>query len=134
MFKEIKDALKQDTKKKPYGVVEDDFFTFRGFCKEINSDKICDVDVYMDDKIISTISANKSIEQIERKHKIEGHGFEFELDEKYFDTSHYLTFKSRVKGQEFKNYKIQTPGKNNIEFTEYLFGNSLNKSIDQEKN
>jgi len=118
---------------KEYGAVHiDNYLTFTGFCKKVSSDEICKVDVYIDAKKIDTIEANQAIENIENIYDIHGHGFVFELDEKYFNKSHLLEFKATENNEELVNSGIQTIDKNHKKFNEYRLLHSLN-NIDEEK-
>jgi len=117
---------------KYYGAVHiDNYLTFTGFCKKVDSNEICDVDVFVDGKKIDTLKADKKIAKVEDIYDIEGHGFAFELEEKYFEKSHLLEFKASS-GEELVNSKIQTIDKNHVKFNEYRFLNSLS-NVDVEK-
>ena len=118
---------------KEYGAVHiDNYLTFTGFCKKVSSEDICDVDVYIDGKIIQTIVANKSINKIEQIYDIQGHGFEYNLEEKYFEKSHLLEFKSTNENVVLVNSGIQTIDKSNIKFNEYKFMHSLTKKLPED--
>jgi len=115
-----------------YGAVHiDNYLTFTGFCKKVDSDEICDVDVFVDGKKIDTLKADKKIGKVEDIYDIEGHGFEFELSDEYFEKSHTLEFKASS-GEELVNSKIQTINKNHPKFNEYRFLHSLS-NVDVEK-
>jgi hypothetical protein len=117
---------------KCYGAVHiDNYLTFTGFCKKVGSDELCEVDVVIDGKKIDTLKADKRIAKVEEIYDIEGHGFAFELEEKYFEKSHTLEFKASS-GEELVNSKIQTINKNHPKFNEYRFLHSLSH-IDVEK-
>lgn len=117
---------------KCYGAVHiDNYLTFTGFCKKVDSDELCDIDVFMDGKKIDTLKADKRIAKVEEIYDIEGHGFLFELEEKYFDKTHTLEFKASS-GEELVNSKIQTIDKNHPKFNEYRFLHSLS-NVDVEK-
>jgi len=116
---------------KYYGAVHiDNYLTFTGFCKKVDSEEICDVDVFVDGKKIDTLKADKKIRKVEDIYDIENHGFLFELEEKYFEKSHLLEFKASS-GEELVNSKIQTIDKNHPKFNEYQFFYTLSKSIDK---
>jgi len=118
---------------KEYGAIHiDNYLSFIGFCKKVSSDEICDVDVYLDGKIIDTLKANQNIQKVENIYDIQGHGFEFELEEKYYDKSHLLEFKSNKENEVLVNSGIQTIDKNHDKFNEYRFLHSLN-NVDTEK-
>ena len=115
---------------KCYGAVHiDNYLTFTGFCKKVYSDEAQNVDVFLDGLKIATIVADKKIPKIEQIYDIEGHGFEFDLPEKYFEKSHLLEFKASS-GEELVNSKIQTIDKNHPKFNEMAFLNSLKNPID----
>jgi hypothetical protein len=117
---------------KYYGAVHiDNYLTFTGFCKKVDSDEICDVDVFVDGKKIDTLEADKKIGKVEDIYDIEGHGFEFELSDEYFEKSHLLEFKASS-GEELVNSKIQTIDKKHPKFNEYRFLHSLS-NVDGEK-
>jgi hypothetical protein len=110
---------------KYYGAVHiDNYLTFTGFCKKVDSDEICDVDVFVDGKKIDTLKADKKIGKVEDIYDIEGHGFEFELSDEYFEKSHLLEFKAS-NGEELVNSKIQTIDTKHPKFNEYRFLHSL---------
>jgi hypothetical protein len=112
---------------KYYGAVHiDNYLTFTGFCKKVDSEEICDVDVFVDGKKIDTLKADKKIGKVEDIYDIEGHGFEFELSDEYFEKSHLLEFKAST-GEELINSKIQTIDKNHPKFNEYRFLHSLSR-------
>ena len=117
---------------KYYGAVHiDNYLTFTGFCKKVDSEEICDVDVFVDGKKIDTLKADKKIGKVEDIYDIEGHGFLFELEEKYFEKTHSLEFKASS-GEELVNSKIQTIDKKHSKFNEYKFLHSLS-TVDVEK-
>jgi len=117
---------------KCYGAVHiDNYLTFTGFCKKVDSNEICGVDVFVDGKKIDTLKADKRIAKVEEIYDIEGHGFAFELEEKYFEKTHSLEFKASS-GEELVNSKIQTIDKNHVKFNEYRFLHSLG-NVDVEK-
>jgi len=118
---------------KYYGAVHiDNYLTFTGFCKKVDSDEICDVDVFVDGKKIDTLKADKKIGKVEDIYDIEGHGFEFDLSDEYFEKSHLLEFKAS-NGEELVNSKIQTIDKKHPKFNEYRFSHNLNFNIVEEK-
>lgn len=112
---------------KSYGAVHiDNYLTFTGFCKKVDSAEIQDVDVYIDKKKVSTIKANRQLKKIEQIYDIEGHGFEYNLEDKYFDKSYLLEFKIHETDEELLNSGIRTIPSSNKKFNEYLFLNTLN--------
>jgi hypothetical protein len=119
---------------KSYGAVHIDYFlTFIGFCKKVSSDEVQSIDVFIDGNKIDTIVCDKTIDKVSQIYDIEGHGFEYDLPEVYFDKRHLLSFRCSDSGEELVNSPISTICKNDEKFNEYMFLNSLSKPIDEEK-
>lgn len=119
---------------KSYGAVHIDYFlTFVGFCKKVSSDEIQSIDVFIDGNKIDTIVCDKTIDKVSQIYDIEGHGFEYDLPEVYFDKRHLLSFRCSDSGEELVNSPISTICKNDEKFNEYKFLNSLSKPIDEDK-
>ena len=113
---------------KYYGAVHiDNYLTFTGFCKKVDSDEICDVDVFVDGKKIDTLKADKKIGKVEDIYDIEGYGFEFDLSDEYFEKSHLLEFKASSSGEELVNSRIQTIDKKHPKYNEHKFLHSLSR-------
>jgi len=69
-------------------------FSFVGFCKNINSDDILDINIYIDGKKIDTIKAEqKNIHKINLLYNISNHSFRYKLPLEYFDNSYEIIFK-----------------------------------------
>jgi hypothetical protein len=89
---------------KSYGVLHtENYFSFIGFCKKVNSDEIQSVDIYLDDKLIDTILADKKLQKIEDIYDIEGFGFTYNLEEKYIGRKHKVSFKNTETKEELQN-------------------------------
>jgi hypothetical protein len=119
---------------KSYGAVHIDYFlTFIGFCKKVSSDEIQSIDVFIDGNKIDTIVCDQTIDKVSQIYDIEGHGFEYDLPEVYFDKRHLLSFRCRDSGEELVNSPISTICKDDEKFREYKFLNSLNIPLDDVK-
>lgn len=119
---------------KSYGAVHIDYYlTFIGFCKKVYSDEIQSIDVLIDGNKIDTIVCDKTIDKLSQIYDIEGHGFEYDLPEVYFDKRHLLSFRCSDSGEELVNSPISTICKDDEKFNEYKFLNSLSKPIDEDK-
>lgn len=119
---------------KSYGAVHIDYFlTFIGFCKKVSSDEVQSIDVFIDGNKIDTIVCDKTIDKVSQIYDIEGHGFEYDLPEVYFDKRHLLSFRCSDSGEELVNSPISTICKDDEKFNEYKFLNSLSKPIDEDK-
>ena len=118
---------------KQYGAVHiDNYIDFIGFCKNVdNSDDICDVDIFIDGKIIDTVKANQNIKKMNLLYDIDGFAFSYILDEQYFKKQHTIEFKSK-NNDNLVNSGIKTICKNDKHFNEYKFLHSLN-NIDENK-
>ncbi|GEM_PF-6557012 len=113
---------------KSYGAVHIDYFlTFVGFCKKVSSDEIQSIDVFIDGNKIDTIVCDKTIDKVSQIYDIEGHGFEYDLPEVYFDKRHLLSFRCSDSGEELVNSPISTICKNDEKFNEYKFANFLSR-------
>lgn len=119
---------------KSYGAVHiDHYLTFTGFCKKVSSDEIQNIDVLIDGNKIDTIVCDKTIDKVSQIYDIEGHGFEYDLPETYFDKRHLLSFRCSDSGEELVNSPISTICKDDEKFNEYKFMHSLSKPINEEK-
>ncbi|WP_321312859.1 hypothetical protein [Halarcobacter sp.] len=116
---------------KSYGAIHvDNYLSFIGFCKKVDNEDIQTVDVYLDNKRIDSIQADKNIEKIEKLYDVKNHAFEFELPEEYIGKVHLLQFKCRE--EELVNSPIKTISEDNPKFNEYRFLHSLEK-VDPEE-
>jgi hypothetical protein len=119
---------------KSYGAVHIDYYlTFVGFCKKVSSDEIQNIDLFIDGNKIDTIVCDKTIDKVSQIYDIEGHGFEYDLPETYFDKRHLLSFRCSDSGEELVNSPISTICKDDEKFNEYKFMHSLSKEIDTNK-
>jgi hypothetical protein len=118
---------------KCYGAVHiDNYLSFIGFCKKVYSDEVCKVDVFLDDEKIDTILCDKTVDKIEQIYEIGSHCFKYELDDKYFDKRHMLSFK--CDGEELLHSPIETISKDDEKYNEYKFLHSLeNTNYDELK-
>ena len=122
----IDDIEVEKASSKEYGAVHTDYYhTFYGYCKESESDKIFDIDVILDGEVIKTVKADKDIERVANKFDVDGHSFEFYLDEKYFDKPHLLEFKSHEGGVELVGTRIKSISRDDFKYNEYKFMESL---------
>lgn len=109
---------------KCYGAVHiDNYLSFIGFCKKVYSDEVCKVDVFLDDERIDSILCDKTVDKIEQIYEIGSHCFKYELDDKYFDKRHMLSFK--CDGEELLHSPIETISKDDEKYNEYKFLHSL---------
>lgn len=118
---------------KSYGVLHtENYFTFLGFSKKVNSDDIQRIDIFLDDKLIDTITADKTLQKIDDIYDINGFGFTYNLPEKYIGENHIISFKNHETKEDLQNSPYTLIDKTNSKFNEYKFLNSL-VSIDTEK-
>lgn len=116
---------------KTYGALHiDNYLTFVGFCKFVDNDEICSVDIFLDNNKIDTIPCNKSNQKIEEIYEISGHCFEYDLDEAYCDKRHKIAFKSSRDGAELFNSPIGTMAKDE---ETYIIYKNLNLKINIKK-
>lgn len=121
-------------KQKSYGVIHtENYFSFTGFCKKVNSDEIQKVDIYLDDVLIDTILADKKLQKIEDIYDIEGFGFTYNLPEKYIGEKLIIYFKNHQTKENLQNSPYTLINKNNENFNEARFLYSLSQPIYEEK-
>lgn len=109
-----------------YGAVKSEYgITFTGYYKRVNSSEIYDVDVYLNGKQIDKIRADKRLKKAEELFDVSGNGFEFILEEKYFDKHHLLEFKESKSGKLLMDGAVNTISVNDEKFNEYKFMDSL---------
>ncbi len=114
-------------KQKSYGVLHtENYFSFTGFCKKVNSDEIQTVDIYLDDVLIDTIIADKHLQKIEDIYELDGFGFSYDLLEKYVGQKSLISFKNHESQDDLQNSPYVLINKNDIRFKEYRFLHSLN--------
>ena len=119
---------------KTYGVLHtENYFLFVGFCKKVESEEIQKVDIYLDDKLIDTVLADKELQKIEDIYDIEGFGFTYDLDEKYIGPKGTISFKNHITKENLQNSPYELVDKNNPQFNESRFLYSLTQDIVKEK-
>jgi hypothetical protein len=119
---------------KTYGVLHtENYFSFLGFCKKVNSDEIQKVDVYLDDILIDTIIADKHLQRIEDIYELEGFGFEYILPNEYVGQKVLINFKNHDTQENLQNSPYELIKENHPKFNEASFLNSLESPIDKEK-
>ena len=119
---------------KTYGVLHtENYFSFLGFSKKVNSDEVQKVDVYLDDELIDTIIANKHLQKIEDIYELEGFGFEYILPNEYIGKKNLISFKNHKTQENLQNSPYKLITENHPEFNEMAFLNSLLTPIDEEK-
>lgn len=118
---------------KTYGVLHtDSFFSFLGFAKKIGSDETQKIDVYMNDKLIDTIEANKFIEKIDDMYDVENQAFSYNLPIEYIGKKATISFKNHDSQDELLNSPYTLIDKNHESFNEARFIHSLNEPISEE--
>lgn len=119
---------------KTYGVIHtENYFSFLGFCKKVNSDKIQKVDIFLNDSLIDTIVANKHIEKVEDIYELEGFGFNYVLPYEYIGQKNLISFKNQETQENLQNSPYELINETHPKFNEMAFLNSLNNPIDEEK-
>lgn len=119
---------------KSYGVLHtENYFSFIGFCKKVNSDEIQSVDIYLDDELIDTLLADKKLKKIEDIYDIEGFGFTYNLPEEYISKKKFISFKNHETEENLQNSPYVLIDKTNKKFNEASFLYSLTLPIDKEK-
>lgn len=119
---------------KIYGAIDtEDYFTFKGFCKKINSKEQHKVNVYIDGVLDSTLEANKHIKSIESTYDMydtNGFCFEYEIDEKLIHEKHKIEFKTED-DEQLLNSPVISLNSSFPEYNKILFMKSLYKEIDK---
>lgn len=119
---------------KSYGVLHtENYFSFLGFCKKVNSDETQKVDIYLDDILIDTIIANKHLQKIEDIYDLEGFGFEYILPNKYIGQKSVISFKNHEIQENLQNSPYELINSNNYNFNEVNFIHSLSCTSHKEK-
>lgn len=122
------------TNQKSYGVIHtENYFSFTGFCKKVNSDEIQTVDIYLDDVLIDTILADKKLQKIEDIYDIEGFGFNYDLPEIYIGQKGLISFKNHLTKENLQNSPYTLVDKDHPSFNEFSFLYSLTLPIDENK-
>lgn len=118
---------------KTYGVLHtESFFSFLGFAKKIGSSEIQKIDVYLDDKLIDTIEANKFIEKIDDMYDVENQAFSYNLPIEYIGKKATISFKNHDSQENLLNSPYILIDKNHEKFSEARFLHSLNEPISEE--
>lgn len=119
---------------KSYGIVHtENYFSFLGFCKNVNNDEIQKVDVFLNDKLIDTIDADKNLQKINDLYDTNGFSFVYYLPEIYVGEKHEISFKNHETKEELQNSPYQLINKSNPHFNELSFLYSLTLPIDKNK-
>lgn len=118
---------------KTYGVLHtESFFSFLGFAKKIGSNETQKIDVYLDDKLIDTIEANKFIEKIDDMYDVENQAFSYNLPTEYIGKKATISFKNNDSQDELLNSPYTLIDKNHESFNEARFIHSLNEPISED--
>ncbi|RLA80834.1 MAG: hypothetical protein DRG78_10200, partial [Epsilonproteobacteria bacterium] len=107
--------------------------TFRGFYKDVDSDKVYDVDVYVDGEFIISIEASSYVKEIDREFDIQTNSFTYELDERFIGTEHLVEFKESKTQDILASSGIKTLDRNDSKFNEYKFLDSLYADVDEKR-
>lgn len=119
---------------KSYGVLHtENYFSFLGFSKKVNSDEIQKIDIYLDDKLFDTITADKHIEKIEDIYELEGFGFTYILPNEYVGQKSSISFKNHDTKEHLQNSPYELIQESHPKFNEMAFLNSLNNPINEDK-
>jgi hypothetical protein len=119
---------------KTYGVLHtENYFSFLGFCKKVNSEEIQKVDVYLDDVLIDTIIADKHLQKIEDIYELYGFGFSYNLPSKHIGTKGCISFKNHSTKENLQNSPYELINQNHLKFNEALFLNSLEQEINKKE-
>jgi|GEM_PF-5345818 len=82
-----------------YGAVEDIDVTatnpcaYAGYCKKLGSDEICEIEVFINDKLVDTLKADKLVASVDKTYSCGNHCFMYEADEALFDKDNVIRFK-----------------------------------------
>lgn len=118
---------------KSYGVLHtENYFSFTGFCKKVNSDEIQKVDIYLDDVLIDTILADKKLQKIEDIYDIEGFGFTYNLPTEFIGNKRSISFKNHQTKEDLQNSPYKLLDIAHPKFNEARFIYSLSGPIGEE--
>lgn len=118
---------------KSYGVLHtENYFSFTGFCKKVNSDEIQKVDIYLDDVLIDTILADKKLQKIEDIYDIEGFGFTYNLPNEFIGNKKSINFKNHQTKEDLQNSPYELLDIAHTKFNEARFIYSLSGPIGEE--
>ncbi|PLY06396.1 MAG: hypothetical protein C0625_09670 [Arcobacter sp.] len=121
-------------KEKTYGVLHtENYFSFIGFCKKVNSEEIQNIDIYLDDQLIDTILADKKLEKIDDIYDIEGFGFKYNLNEKDIGSKSTISFKNHITQENLQNSPYELMDKTSQGFNEAIFLHSLSQANNDNK-
>lgn len=110
---------------KTVGVVHiNNHLQFIGYCQGVDGSSQ-EVNVYIDDKLIDTISSDKFVQKIDDIYDVGNSSFIYNLDDKYYDMKHEISFKAKLDGEELMNSPISTISKEHNQFYLYYFAYSL---------
>lgn len=119
---------------KRYGVLHtENYFSFLGFSKQVNSDEIQKIDIYLDNKLIDTITADKHIEKIEDIYELEGFGFTYILPDEYVGQKSFISFKNHNTKEHLQNSPYELIQESHPKFNEMVFLKSLNNPINEDR-
>jgi hypothetical protein len=119
---------------KTYGVLHtENYFSFLGFCKKVNSDEIQKIDVYLDDVLINTIIADKHLQRIEDIYELDGFGFEYILPNEYIGKKSVISFKNHETQENLQNSPYKLINQKQPKFNENRFLFNLNQPVNEEK-
>lgn len=117
---------------KTYGVLHtENYFSFLGFSKKVNSDEIQKVDIYLDDELIDTIVADKHLKKIEDIYELEGFAFEYILPNEYIGQKSIISFKNHETKEDLQNSPYKLIKEDHPKFNEMAFLNTLKNTIDE---
>ena len=117
---------------KTYGVLHtENYFSFLGFSKKVNSDEIQKVDVYLDDVLIDTIIADEHLQKIEDIYELEGFCFTYVLPYKYIGQKKIISFKNNETEENLLNSPYELINENHPKYNELRFNKNL-KELENE--
>ena len=118
---------------KTYGVLHtESFFSFLGFAKKVGSNETQKIDVYLDNKLIDTIVADKFIQKIDDMYDVENKAFTYNLPTEYIGKKTTISFKNHSSQDELLNSPYTLIDNNHEKFNEAKFMHSLNEPLSEE--
>ncbi|MCG3685609.1 hypothetical protein [Aliarcobacter butzleri] len=118
---------------KTYGVLHtESFFSFVGFAKKIGSDETQKIDIYLDDKLMDTIKADKFIQKLDNMYDVENQAFSYNLPVEYIGKKAKISFRNHNSQEELLNSPYSLIDKNHEDFNEAKFMHSLSEPINEE--
>ncbi len=118
---------------KTYGVLHtENYFSFLGFAKKVESDEIQKIDVFLDDKLIDIILANEFIQKINDMYDVENKAFKYNLPSEHIGKKAIISFKNHDSGEELLNSPYTLIDKNHEKFNEAKFLHSLSEPLSEE--